>query len=88
MPLAWGMQSWNSNRSASYITLTQNVLDNYENYQMATKLNILADIYKSKQINREFILSKAIEVQPNNLDSMYILIQAYKSVILKQVKDT
>ena len=79
MPLAWGMQSWNSNRSASYITLTQNVLDNYENYQMATKLNILADTYRSKQINREFILSKAIEVQPNNLDSMYNLIQAYKS---------
>jgi hypothetical protein len=79
MPLAWGMQSWNSNRSASYIALTQNVLDNYENYQIATKLNILADVYKSKQINRDFILSKAIEVQPNNLDAMYNLIQAYKS---------
>ncbi|WP_416188334.1 NPCBM/NEW2 domain-containing protein [Clostridium perfringens] len=78
MPLAWGMQSWNSNRSASYIVLTQNVLDNYEDYQMAIKLNILADVYKDNQVNREFILSKAIEAQPNNLDTMYNLIQAYK----------
>ena len=78
MPLAWGMQSWNSDRSASYITLIQNVLDNYEDYQMATKLNILADIYRSKQVNREYILNKALDIQPNNLDVMYNLIQAYK----------
>lgn len=78
MPLAWGMQSWNSNRSASYITLIQNVLDNYEDYQMATKLNILADVYERKEVNREEILNKALESQPNNLDAMYNLIQAYK----------
>ena len=87
MPLTWGMQAWNTDTSASYIVLTQNVLDNYDKYQMATKLNILADIYKDNKENREIVLNKALEVQSNNLDSMYNLIQAYKADSTKTSDD-
>ena len=81
MPLNWGMKSWNSDRSASYVFLTQNVLDNDASYTKATLINILAEAKaEAGDFNgAQETYRKALEVQPNNLDSMYGLIQAYLS---------
>lgn len=89
MPLAWGMQSWNSNRSASYILLTQNVLDNYTNYSTATALNILADLYSQSSLlsDAQYIYKIALDIQSNNLDSMYGLINSYNLDSSKTSKD-
>lgn len=78
MPLTWGMQSWNSNRSASYVVLAQRNLDEYEDYAKALRLNIMADVYKEDKAKAEDIYRKALEVQPRQLDSMVGLINTFK----------
>lgn len=77
MPLTWGMQPWNSNRSASYVLLAQDVLNDYQKYQTATKMNILAKAYVNDPVTNRNIYIEALKVQPNNLDSMYGLVQNY-----------
>ena len=79
MPLSWGMQSWNSDRSASYVLLTQDVVDNKEAFTKAYLINILAEAKAESGDNKgaQNYYKEALAAQPNNLDSMYGLIQSY-----------
>lgn len=87
MPLTWGMQSWNSNRSASYVVLAQRNLDEYESYAKAVRLNIMADVYKEDKAKAEELYKKALEIQPRQLDSMFGLINTFKANETKDSKD-
>ncbi|WP_294168332.1 discoidin domain-containing protein [uncultured Clostridium sp.] len=80
MPLSWGKQPWNSGYSASYVLLAQNVLDNYDKFSLANRINILAEAYGNVGNTRyeEGCYVEALKVQPNNLDSMYGLIKTYQ----------
>ena len=66
----YGVKSWCSDRSASYIQLATAVLSDYSLYQKAVKLNILADVYKDDFLRHRGIFLETLKVMPLNLDAL------------------
>lgn len=79
MPNGWGSGEYASSFPASYILLAQGALNDFENYQKAEEILLLANTYENDLQKREEIYRKAIEIQPINFDAWYELIKMYQS---------
>ena len=74
MPCGWGNGSWRTDdNSVSYVMLSQEALNDDENYKIAEELVALSDVFNDEKVA---ICRKALEVQNFNLDAYYNLIIA------------
>ncbi|MGN0450150.1 MAG: NPCBM/NEW2 domain-containing protein [Ruminococcus sp.] len=74
MPCGWGNGSWRTDgNSVSYVMLSQEALNDDENYKIAEELVALSDVFDDETAA---ICRKALEVQSFNLDAYYNLIMA------------
>lgn len=79
MLLGWGSNNWDSYYQVSYISLSQNAINDIENLEKAQKILLLADLYQDNPEMLEKIYRKAISVQSINLDAWYGLVRAYQA---------
>lgn len=73
--------------NATYLQLAQMAINDYENYEKADALVMLADVYDGDLEKREEIYRKALEVQPINLDAWLGIIYDYKANPAKTDED-
>lgn len=73
----WGNQSWCSSYEGSYILLAQAALNDFENYEEAEEILLLANSYSNDNQMLEEIYNDALEVQNINLDAWYGLVNLY-----------
>lgn len=72
MPCGWGHSSWTTTDfTVSYVMLSQDALNDFENYKIAEELVALSDVFDDEAAA---ICRKALEVQSFNLDAYYNLI--------------
>lgn len=79
MLLGWGSTAWDSYYQVPYVLLAQDALNNFEDYEKAKELLLLADIYKDDYDKLEELYNEVIEVEPINIDAWYNLIKLYES---------
>ncbi|MDD7025547.1 MAG: discoidin domain-containing protein [Lachnospiraceae bacterium] len=87
MPCGWGGGSYASGHPVSYVLLAQAALNDFENYEKAEKILLLANTYKNDGQKLEKIYRKALDVQAINFDAWYGLISLYKADTAKTEKD-
>ena len=80
----WGVGSYASSQSGTYLFLSQAALNDFENYERAKELTLLAQIYGDDLAKQEQIYRQALGVQSINLDAWLGLITNY----VKQGKTT
>lgn len=74
MPCGWGNNSWRtSGYCASYALLSQEALNDFENYKLAEELVVMSSVFPDE--SKEICLT-ALDVQRFNLDAFYNLILA------------
>lgn len=74
MPCGWGHSSWTTTDfTVSYVMLSQDALNDFENYRISEELSALSDVFSSEA---EAISRTALGVQSFNLDAYYNLIIA------------
>lgn len=75
LPLEWGCQSYVSkgkgSMNASYILLSQDALNDYDNYVDSMLYNLIANSYPMGSEDREAALEASLEQYSKNLDSLY-----------------
>ena len=79
----WG-SSYASHFNGTYIFLAQAALNDFENYEKAKELTLLADVYPDDLAKQEQIYRKALKTQKINLDAWLGLVNNY----IKQGKTT
>lgn len=88
MLLGWGNASYSrGSYQVVYMALAQEVLNDYENFEKAEKLIMLAKTYANDEAKREELLRKAINVQSINIDAWYDLIELYNNSKNKTEED-
>ncbi len=78
MLLGWGNASYSRGYSVVYMALAQEVLNDYDNFEKAEELIMLARSYNDDLVKQEELLRKALAIQPINIDAWYDLIQVYE----------
>lgn len=73
----WGVGSYASSHSGTYLFLSQAALNDFENYERAKELTLLAEIYGDDLAKQEDIYRQALKVQSINLDAWLGLINNY-----------
>ena len=73
----WGNGSYTSGWNASYILLAQAAQNEYENYENAEKILMLANVYGDDKTKLEEIYRKAIQSEKINFDSWLGLVNLY-----------
>lgn len=72
MACGWGHSSWTTTDfTVSYVMLSQDALNDFENYKIAEELVALSDVFDD---DAAAICRKALEMQSFNLDAYYNLI--------------
>ena len=87
MLLGWGNnRSFATGYTVVYMQLAQEALNDYENFEKAEEVIMLADVYSGNLENQEevyekqeLIYRKALEKQPINIDAWYNLILLYNA---------
>ncbi len=79
MLLGWGNASYSRGYSVVYMALAQEALNDYENFEKAEELIMLARSYDNDPAKQEALLRKALEYQSINIDVWYDLIQLYNN---------
>lgn len=79
MPNDWGVGSYTSGWNASYVLLAQAAQNEYEKYEKAEEILMLADVYKDDSQKLEEIYRKALEVEPIHFDAWLGLVNLYKT---------
>ena len=87
MPLGWGNDEYVEGWAASYITLSQEALNHYDNYVESMKNVYLANSYEGDSKKQEELYRKAIEIQSYNIDAWYGLIKLYEADDSKKDED-
>ncbi len=88
MLLGWGNGTYaRGSYQVVYMTMAQEALNDYENFEKAEKLIMLARSFGGNDAKREELLRKAIEIQPINIDAWYDLIQLYNASTTKKESD-
>ena len=87
MPLGWGCDDYVEGYCASYIVLAQEALNNFEEYEEANKLIMLANTYEGDPKKQEELYRKALEIEYINIDAWYGLIKLYEADASKTEKD-
>lgn len=87
MLLGWGNGSYaRGSYQVVYMTMAQEALNDYENFEKAEKLIMLARSFAGDAAKQEELLRKAIEIQPINIDAWYDLIELYNNSTTKTEK--
>lgn len=73
----WGVGSYASSSSGTYLLLAQAALNDFENYEKAKELTLLAEVYSDDLIKQEQIYRQALDVQKINLDAWLGLINNF-----------
>lgn len=79
MLLGWGNASYSRGYSVVYMTLAQEALNDYENFEKCEKTIMAAKAYQGDVIKQEALYREALEIQHINIDAWYGLIELYKS---------
>lgn len=79
MPLGWGNDSYVNGWAASYIVLAQEAINDFDKYEQAEKLIMLANVYKDDAVKYEKYLREALKVESINIDAWWQLIKLYQS---------
>lgn len=74
----WGSGSYTSGWNANYILLAQAAQNEYESYEKAEEIMMLADIYKDDDEKLESIYRKAIKAEKLNFDAWLGLVNLYE----------
>ncbi len=73
----WGTGSYTTTHSGTYLLLAQAAINDFENYEKAKELTLLAEVYGNDLVKQEQIYRKALAVQKFNLDAWLGLINNY-----------
>jgi len=87
MPLGWGNDSYVNGWAASYIVLAQEAMNDFDKYEQAEKLIMLANVYKDDAVKYESYLREALKVESINIDAWWELIKLYQSDQTKTEED-
>ena len=88
MLLGWGNGSYaRGSYQVVYMTLAQEALNDYENFEKAEEFLMLALSYQGNQSKQEELIRKAIQIQPYNLDAWLALINLYNNSNNKSEND-
>ncbi len=87
MPLGWGNDSYVNGWAASYIVLAQEAINDFEKYEQAEKLIMLANVYKNDAVKYEYYLREALKVESINVDAWWELIKLYQGDKTKTEED-
>ena len=83
----WGNGSYTKGWNASYILLAQAAQNEYENYENAEKVLMLAKVYSGDNEKLEEIYRKALEKEKLNFDAWLGLVNLYNSDSNKTEED-
>lgn len=88
MLLGWGNASYaRGSYQVVYMTLAQEVLNDYENFEKAEEMLMLARTYSNNAAKQEELIRKSIAIQPINIDAWYELITLYNNSTTKSEDD-
>lgn len=73
----WGTGSYTTTHSGTYLLLAQAAINDFENYEKAKELTLLAEVYRDDLVKQEQIYRQALSVQKFNLDAWLGLINNY-----------
>lgn len=79
MPNGWGSGSYASTWPASYILLAQAALNDFDSYENAEKILLLANVYSNDYEKLEEIYRDALAVENINFDAWLGLVNLYKN---------
>lgn len=74
----WGSGSYTSGWNANYILLAQAAQNEYDSYEKAEEILMLADIYKDDDEKLESIYRKALKTEKLNFDAWLGLVNLYE----------
>ncbi len=77
MPLGFGSASYVSGWGASYIPLSQDVINRFDNFTESKKFVLLADTYKEVDAKYESYLREALRIEPRNLEAWEKIVTLY-----------
>ena len=83
----WGNGSYTSGWNASYILLAQAAQNEYDKYEKAEEILMLAKVYSDDKEKLEEIYRKALEAEELNFDAWLGLVNLYNSDSTKSEKD-
>ncbi len=83
----WGNGNYTSGWNANYILLAQAAQNEYEKYEKAEEVLMLADVYKDDSQKLEKIYRKAIEIEDINFDAWLGLVNLYTNDSTKAESD-
>jgi len=83
----WGMKSYATGWKAPYILLAQAAQNEYDKYEKAEKINMLAKVYQNDNKKLQEIYRSSLEIEKINLDAWEGLIEAYKNDNTKTEED-
>ena len=87
MPLTWGDDSSVTGWNASYMGLSQEVLNNFTTYENSRMLELLSDTYKDEKTTLASIYKKAIDANNRNYGAWLSLTKLYKEDTTKTTED-
>lgn len=88
MLLGWGNGTYaRGSYQVVYMALAQEALNDYENFEKAEKLIMLAKTFDDNPTKKEELLRKALEVQSINIDAWLELITLYNNSNSKSERD-
>lgn len=83
LPLEWGCQSYvakgKNSMNASYILLSQDALNHYDDYVPSMLYNLIANSYPQGSAEREAALEASLSHYGKNLDALYGYYQSYSA---------
>ena len=79
MPNGWGSGSYASTWPASYVLLAQAALNEFEQYQEAEEILMLANVYQNDYQKLEEIYREALEIENIHFDAWLGLVNLYKN---------
>ncbi len=87
MPNGWGTGDYASFYSGSYILLAQAALNDFNNYEKAEKILLLANTYNNDKEKLNQLYREALKIQPFNFDAWHGLVELYKNDKTKTDED-
>lgn len=75
--LDWGVGSYASVQSGTYLLLAQAAMNDFANFEKAKELMLLANVYNGDLVKQEQIYRQALEIQKFNLDAWLGIINNY-----------
>ncbi len=79
MPLGWGNDSYVDGWAATYMMLSQEALNDNEDYEKSEKIIMTAQLYDGNLQKQEELYREALKVQNINIDAWWGLINVYNA---------